>query len=761
MAARSFLLDKDLSEARARLRGEGTPDFSAWAKLYRLPFSLWLEERLLDRLNMCGDFLALKPVLLGSWARHELTPRSDIDVLFLGEEEQVQTFVAEALKAGLKLRCRTPMDAKDWSVGVEPFDVLALKSARAFTADVQQLLEPQAQLALKRRREILKVIRKERDERRTRQDSIANFLEPNLKYGIGGLRDIEQALVLHDLYADRYTENYPFAVLRLIKEELLYLRSLLHLHSGGEILSAHDQLEIADFFETRQDVGGLMKLIQSELERASFYGDWIVAHAGRAGPKAKAIESLEEAIDSLKQRPTLDLQYSVRLQVDALAKPLTVVERGALLQTAIQGDAKDAFFVSLQRSRILEVLLPDLKKLRGLVQHDHYHRFTADAHLIQTLREVQRCKTQRRALGVMSSLTRDLTPQEWWILKLTALFHDLGKGRKGDHSTEGARLVDRYFSSWEYPENIKEEVRWLVEQHLVLSTAAFRQNPQSQSTWKRLFARGVHGRRLILLTLFTAIDIRATNPEAWTEWKAQLLLNLLESMRSSEATSLQKHLRFAGEEQLPQVQDWLLNLDPLLLESLSPKLLVGDLREVGAAKGDAPLKIVRVKNRLWVRLHRRVDLTGLFLNFVTRLYALGLNVQVAAVTTLNEVGIYDWFCLKTDKTPRQIQQWLNIEPASALISARSSTANRVSIPTVRFQSVELMASDDDEWIFSFKGKDQRGLLLAAAHALVEENLSLRWARVHTWGQQIEDIFSVKPTGRVELILNRLQSRFIS
>jgi len=75
--------------------------------------------------------------------------------------------------------------------------------------------------------------------------------------------------------------------------------------------------------------------------------------------------------------------------------------------------------------------------------------------------------------------------------------------------------------------------------------------------------------------------------------------------------------------------------------------------------------------------------------------------------------------------------------------------------------VDLMSNDQEEWIFSFKGRDQRGILLAAAQSLHEEGLSLRWARVHTWGQQVEDVFSVRPSGQVETTLERLRMRFVT
>ncbi len=749
MATRSFLLSEDIPGAIERLKLNS--EFPTGAAEKRRQFSLWLEEKLLQRLREFGDLDGLEPVLLGSWSRHELCPKSDIDLLFAGKEIEVKEFIGKAFRAGLKLRARTPENMQDWSAGVDPFDILALKAARGFNPTAEQKLTKQRELAIKRRREILAAIRQERDERRKRQDSISNFLEPNLKFGAGSLRDIEQALAVRELFPEKFAglEEYPFKVLLAIKEELLYLRHLLHLIGSGDIFSAHDQLEVAKHLG--MESGQLMKFIQSELERASFYADWAVAYV-TLSPKRTAVrlKSFAGMLSDLRRDPHSHLQYRIRLKVDELAKPLTMEERGRAMQKALYDDGSDAFYMSLYRSRVLEVLIPDFKRLRGLVQHDHYHRFTADAHLVQALREVQRAKSQKRSLGPLSKLTKDLTPQEWWTLKLTALFHDLAKGRKSDHSTEGAKLVEKYFAEWKYPQGVTDDVRWLVENHLLISTAAFRQNPQAQTTWKRLFDRGVHGRRLILLALFTAIDIRATNPEAWTDWKAKLLLDLVENLRSPQARSFQQHLKYAGKTRSKQVEEWLLKLDPLLMQSLQPKVLIDDLLEAASGKADLPAKVVRTGDRLWVRFHRRTDETGLFLGFVKRLYSWGLNVQMSSVSTLPGVGVYDWFCLRTEKSARQVAQWL------ALPSER-----QVSVPKVSFQSIDLMSKDPDEWIFSFRGRDQRGILLAAAQALVEENLSLKWARAHTWGQQIDDVFSVQPLGEVESTLERLRNRFVT
>src|ERR1700722_4169578 len=109
MATRSFLIDSEVEQGLQKLIGPpGSGAFPAEVRERRMEFSLWLEQCLLRRFESLGDFAALKPVLLGSWSRRELCPKSDIDLLFTGDEDQVQEFVAKAFRHGLKLRARTP-----------------------------------------------------------------------------------------------------------------------------------------------------------------------------------------------------------------------------------------------------------------------------------------------------------------------------------------------------------------------------------------------------------------------------------------------------------------------------------------------------------------------------------------------------------------------------------------------------------------------------------------------------------------------------
>ena len=735
MAARSFLLDADLAEGLSRLtEGVKFPRVRAG----RRRFAIWLEEKLRARLDACGDFEALGPVVLGSWARHELCPKSDIDLVLTGPEDFQAEFVARAFEAGLKLRARAPADPKDWTVGVEAFDILALNAVR------DRFPETCASV-LRYRRQILSAIKRERRDRRQRQDSVVNLLEPNLKFGAGGLRDIEQALAIGDLFAKTFKniDPYAFDCLREIKEQLLYVRALLHLTGSGDVLTAADQMEIGARFHFKSPAL-FMSFVQNQLERASFYADWILEFAGAPIPQAdlgasrrRRPQTLRGALKYLAAEPSILRQFEIRRRADDFCKGVDPVRRGRALAQILERPAGDEMIKALYRTRLLDGLVPDFKKLRGLVQHDHYHRFTADAHLIQTVREVERAQRGPNTLGPLASIAKSSPPRDWWTLKLTALFHDLAKGRGGGHAVKGAKLADGYLRRWRYAAELRQDVVWLVENHLLLSTSAFRQNPRGPETWARLLDRGVTGSRLRLLTLFTTIDIKATNPDAWTEWKATLLRDLYDHMNSSAARNL-------GHDRL----------DAEVRQSLPPGLLDDDLRRAEASPVDLSPKVVDARRgrEVWVRFHRKIDGPGTFLDFVRTLYGFGLNIQFASIRTRDGVGVYDWFCLRTQKSTAQIQTWLNLTKSKSL-SER---------PRVNFDEIDLTAVGPDEWIFSFRAKDQRGLLLNAAHLLNGEGLDIRWAKAHTWGDQIEDVFGVTPTGDATKnapgVLKKLRSR---
>ncbi len=376
----------------------------------------------------------------------------------------------------------------------------------------------------------------------------------------------------------------------------------------------------------------------------------------------------------------------------------------------------------MTRSLFLEECLPDIKKVKGLTQHYHYHRYTVETHLYKTIRETDRVCAHPKGLFSLKVAAKELKPADWAILRWTALFHDLGKGREQDHSTVGAELVRSRFKKMNLPAALTEEVAWMVTNHLLLTTAAFRQNANQPATWKRLFDRGVTGARLSRLMVFSAIDIRATNPEAWTSWKARLLSELFFKLKSPTAVSHQRFFAELDQKKTKLPKEILDDLDTFLIESLPRQALVKDLKELTKAHSDLPLHVAKHgPGQVWIRFHRKSDRPGLFLEFVQKLFWASARIDAASVMTLQPYGVYDWFLVRTAKSPKDLA-------ARLLLSHGCGGDLTPTVPKVSFQSVETVSDDSREWILSFRGRDQKGLLLAAAKALFDLGLAIHWAR---------------------------------
>lgn len=743
-AAPSFPLD-----GRPRLRGE-------WPST---AFSETLKRELLQDWMKDPDFAEAEPIFIGSAARGELCPRSDLDVLFVGSETAVAAFVKRQQEKGVRLRSRVPQDLADWTAGVEVPDILALFEAEALVPSaVEKLRVQQDGLEARRKKERrawARHVRKDREEREKRFDSIANVLEPNLKYGPGGLRDLDQARQILRLFPERFEDaGHAREIFETYAGFWTLLRQKLHLEGHGDLLSSAVQFDLARW--AGMPHREFMRQVQRGLSRVHFYSTWVFTRALANGPSLRSLESRplvqrKQAIDLLKKDSSVLAQQRVREEIDVLF-PKTWTskiskERGDLLWEVLRPDTTEDFIVAVFESRLIDKLCPEIKPLIGLVQHDQYHRYTADVHLQQACREWRRALKTPGRFGKLAAEVRGLTAIDKKILSWTVLYHDLMKGREGDHSDLGRALVRKELGVFGVPPTVVEEIEWLVEHHLELSQAAFRRNPLAPSTWSRLEEVGATGDRLRRLAVFTAVDIFATNPEAWTPWKSRLLADLLKALRSPEArefVSLKKELARRKSKVDAEA------VDVFLTTKLPVKTLAADLAHAATAKQSlAPTVVARKGHGVWIRFHEKTDRPGLFAEFAQRLFSLGLSIRHASIHTLPEAGVYDWFEVAGRRTPVQIRTWLE-----------NSKAQLKAPPSVIFDSVTMVSQDDAEWILSFKGLDQPGCLVAAAAALAQEGMSIKSARVHTWGRQLDDLFHVEPKGDPDEVLRKLREKFL-
>lgn len=709
------------------------------------------------------------PVALGSWARGELTPKSDLDLLFTGDESAAADVTRRAQEAGLKIRSRIPESRDDWTKGVETFDVLAMLMGKPLTEGADRAFAKQMELVKPRlkdlRREFFQVLKKERATRAERFDSIANYLEPNLKFGPGGLRDLAQAYQLRLLFPEKFESSERAHALHVFDYyRRLFVMSRIRVQmseGGGDLLSAYEQTDVSKWFgyESTRD---FMREVQKGLSRVSFYADVDFEHARVSAAEIGRFASRETTFVDLagwlEKEPTVLVQAKARdigfrLYRSAVREGGRAKDRAnevlrRILTKSVDPLEGDALTIALFRSRWIDLAVTDFKKIVGYVQHDQYHRYTVDAHLLQAIREMKRVAARPSILGRLGKIAKSLTKEDWKILGWSALYHDVGKGSGGDHSDKSVVIAREDLAKWGLGREATEEIIWLIENHLELSLAAFRGNPAHPSTWRMLHAKGIEGKRLLRLAIFTAVDIRATNREAYTSWKERLLAELVDSLEKPEARSLaalQKALEAKKETKLLPLLD---RLDPFLVSSLPPRTLADDLMRVNeaisrpglAGRGsEITVRVAKIakSKRIWIRFHVAEDRPGLFARMARALQAAGLSVRHASILSDEMVGVYDWFEVK----PPHSTQGLEAKLTKLLVATAKESAS-VSVSSEIFDEIECLATGDDEWILSFRGKDVRGALLSAADALSSEGVSISWAKVHTWGRQIDDIFGI-------------------
>ncbi len=180
---------------------------------------------------------------------------------------------------------------------------------------------------------------------------------------------------------------------------------------------------------------------------------------------------------------------------------------------------------------VLGRYLPVFRRIVGQMQHDLFHVYTVDQHILQVLRNLRRFSLAAYAheYPLCSQLVADFDKP--WLLYVAALFHDIAKGRGGDHSDLGARDVRRFCRDHGISAEDAELVVFLVREHLTLSQVAQKQDIADPAVVARFARRVGTERRLVALYLLTVADIRGTSPKVWNGWKAKLLEDLFRLTR--------------------------------------------------------------------------------------------------------------------------------------------------------------------------------------------------------------------------------------
>ena len=769
---------------------------------------------------------------VGGYGRGELFPYSDVDLLILLEvapdaetteklEALVQLLWDLGLEIGSSIRtvdeCLTESKA-DITVQTSLLEARLICGDEPLFEQLQarydEAMDPQAFFQAK----LL-----EMRQRHAKYEDTAFSLEPNCKESPGGLRDLQVILWLVKAagLANSWRTLATSGLITqaeakgLMEKERAFkdIRVRLHLHAGRreDRLVFDVQTAIAESLGLENTGSGV------EMRRASEYLMQRYYWAAKAVTQLNTIllQNIEERLfpreehavqinarfndvnglidmrddDTFTQTPSAILEIFLLMTERPSLKGMTSRTMRALwnerflIDAAFRADpANRALFLrilqapkgiihALRRMNDLSILgryLPNFRKIVGQMQHDLFHVYTVDQHILMVVRNMRRFSMAEHAheYPFCSQLMANFAQP--WLLYLGALFHDIAKGRGGDHSKLGTVDAQQFCVEHGMSAEDTELVVFLVEQHLSMSQVAQKQD-LSDPDVIAAFAKTVGDERhLTALYLLTVADIRGTSPKVWNAWKAKLLEDLYRitlRVLGGEPHSADHELKNRQQEALATLR--LYGLGPDAHEAFWRQLDVAYFLRHDASDiawqtralydrftSDKPIvkcRLAPIGEGLQIAVYIR-DQPDLFARICSYFDRKNFSILDAKIHTTRHGYALDTFLVTEQNFAKSYRDIINLiehelcgvlthpEPLTMPGKGRLSRLSRTfpMQPTVDLRPDER----GQYYLLSIAANDRTGLLYSIANVLAKYRVNLHTAKVMTLGERVEDVFLI-------------------
>jgi [protein-PII] uridylyltransferase len=767
-----------------------------------------------------SDGVAL--VGLGSYARRELCPGSDIDVLLVHDirgRRGADTVKSMTEKLWYPLwdagfvtghGARTIKESialadGDLDALTALLDVRLIAGASELAAELERKAR---ELAVRRQARVLPTLADAADLRRLRPGAIAEMLEPDLKEGGGGLRDI------HALEWGGWALGAPGGCETLVARELLTAPDLARVEAGRELLldirvalhrvtnSRSDRLALQeqDGVASQLSFASADALVH-DLARVAREISWIAADTWSrvrdliepGNASAPVDEAQAEGVwlrdgrvhidtdpdDSVPALRTLDAactaaEHAVPFDRTSLARlratrPPTwdVWQRAAFVRLLRSGEQAVPVFEALDHEGVLALLLPEWEHVRSRPQRNAYHRYTVDRHLLEAVAQCARLldfgevrHPPGREVDIDAVVARACRRPD--LLLLGALLHDIAKGMPGDHSEVGEQTAERIVRRMGFDSEGREILPWLVRNHLLMAEVATRRDLSDASVADNVAAAcSGDAERLRLLYLLTIGDSRATGPAAWNPSKAALVRDLFVkaavAIERGESKAVAADRREAMRERLgedratvflgrlPEQYVLAFDVDTMCMH----ESLLHDSPSVRCEPVDGGQVVVSVVAD---------DRPGLLVTLAGALTVCGLDVLEASLFGTTDGYALDVFRgadpfgrVADDAGARVIR---TIERALAgeidlavRVDERRRAYAPITKPSPPMLHIDVNSEESEtDTVVEVHADDDIGLLYRLASAFSELSLDVRIAKVATTGQRVVDVFYVRDSG---------------
>jgi [protein-PII] uridylyltransferase len=426
---------------------------------------------------------------------------------------------------------------------------------------------------------------------------------------------------------------------------------------------------------------------------------------------------------------------------------------------------------NMRRMNELSILgryLPSFRKIVGQMQHDLFHVYTVDQHIMMVLRNMRRFTMTEHAheYPFCSQLMANY-PQHW-LLYVAALFHDIAKGRGGDHSKLGVGDVMQFCQEHGMSEEETELVAFLVEHHLTMSQVAQKQDLSDPDVIKAFAATVRDERHLTGLYLLTVADIRGTSPKVWNAWKAKLLEDLYKMtlrVLGGEPHSADRELKNRQQEALATLR--LYGLPPDAHEPLWKQLDVAYFLRHDASdiawqtralwdrlNSERPVvkcRLAPIGEGLQIAVYVK-DQPDLFARICSYFDRKNFSILDAKIHTTKHGYALDTFLVTEQsfaKSYRDIISLIEHELCELLESQaplQAPTKGRLSRLSRTFPmqpTVDLRPDEKGQYyLLSVAANDRTGLLYSIANVLAKYKINLHTAKIMTLGERVEDVFII-------------------
>ncbi|RJX31942.1 MAG: [protein-PII] uridylyltransferase [Oxalobacter sp.] len=771
-------------------------------------------------------------VAVGGYGRGELFPYSDVDVMILlahpaddALKPKLEKFITLLWDLGLEIGHSIRTIDECLEVSAQDITIqTALLEARLITGNRSLLQAMQHRYRIQMdAQKFFQAKTLEMRQRHVKFEDTPYSLEPNCKESPGGLRDLQ--VILWVAKAAGMAKSWKGLARRgmiteteaeqLTDSENVFkdIRIRLHLASGrredrllfdlqepiakgmglqptgtGTDAQRASELMMQQYYREAKAITQLNAILLQNIEAQLFPQTFVTIPINSRFNEVNGLIDIAED-DTFEKLPGAVLEVFLLLAQNPELKGMTARTLRAVWHARLRIDDtfrqdpnnRAIFLLILQAPRgvtqtlrlmnqtsVLGRYLPNFHRIVGQMQHDLFHIYTVDQHILTVVRNVRRFALPEHAheFPYCSQLMANFARP--WLLYIAALFHDIAKGRGGDHSTLGMEDARQFCRDHRLTEEDTEFVVFLVQHHLTMSHVAQKKDTSDAQTIEEFAQIVGDERHLTALYLLTIADIRGTSPQIWNAWKGKLLedvYRLTLRVLGGEKLSPDNRLKSKQEEALKTLRLYALptnaheklwgQLDVVYFLRHDASDIAWQTRNLFfRTESDRPIvkcRLAPIGEGLQVAVYVK-DQPDLFARICGYFARKNYSILDAKIHTTRHDYALDTFLVTSPLFAKNYRDIISLvehdltevlvtqEPLTALPKENLSRQSRTYPIT---PTVDLRPDQRGEhYLLTLTANDRNGLLYSIARVLSKYKINLHTAKVMTMGERVEDVFLV-------------------